>query len=163
MLKRHLIITFILLSVTSPIGFTSEKQAPNSVLQVLDQYLAAWKTRDLTQIGKLYADDVSVFDLPSDTLISGKENVLKFEEEVWLANAPDMVWVRTSQPLASGNSVTYEWIYAGTYSGAWGDIQIENRPFSVKGISTTTINDEGKIIMQRDFYDLKSFERELGL
>ena len=123
----------------------------------------AWKSRDIHEIGKSYADNVSVYDLPSDSSTNGKENVLKYEQDVWLASAPDMVWIRTSEPMVSGNSVTYEWLYSGTYSGTWGKTKINKKPFSVKGISTTTINDEGKIILQKDYYDLKSFETQLGL
>ncbi len=161
MFKKILPI-IILMGFVSGTAFAENSDEPK-ILTVLNSYFDAWKTRDINEIGKMYADEVSVYDLPSDYTTKGKDNVLKYEQEVWLASAPDMVWVRTSPPLVSGNSVTYEWIYAGTYSGMWGKQNIIAKPFSVKGISTTTINDAGKIIWQKDFYDLNSFESQLGI
>ena len=133
------------------------------VSELLETYLDAWKTRDINKIGKLYAENVSVYDLPTDSTTKGKKAVLKFEQEAWLASAPDMVWIKTSPTLITGNTVAYEWVYSGTYSGDWWGIKVDKKPFSIKGISTTTFNHKGKIIFQKDFYDLKSFETQLGV
>ncbi|HFC93299.1 MAG TPA: hypothetical protein ENJ51_10870 [Leucothrix mucor] len=161
MLHKITIFFFLfLLSINTSFAASLNESKVN---ELIDSYLDAWKTRDIAEIGKLYAKNISVYDLPTDSTIKGKEAVLKFEQEAWLASAPDMVWIRTSPAFITGNTVAYEWVYSGTYTGDWWGTKITNKPFSVKGISTTTFNDDGKIILQKDFYDLKSFEKQLGV
>jgi steroid delta-isomerase-like uncharacterized protein len=130
---------------------------------LLNKYLSAWETRDIKEIGKLYAENVSVYDLPSDSTTKGKKAVMEFERDGWLASAADMVWIKTGTAYVTGNTAAYEWVYAGTYNGDWWGIKIENKPFSIKGISTTTFNNEGLIILQKDYYDIKSLETQLGV
>ncbi len=161
MLHKTTIFFFLfLLSINTSFAASLNESKVN---ELIDSYLDAWKTRDIAEIGKLYAKNISVYDLPTDSTIKGKEAVLKFEQEAWLASAPDMVWIRTSPAFITGNTVAYEWVYSGTYTGDWWGTKITNKSFSVKGISTTTFNDDGKIILQKDFYDLKSFEKQLGV
>jgi len=81
----------------------------------------------------------------------------------FMGYVPDMYWVKSGDTFISGNTVTYEWTYGGTFNGSWGDVKIEDKKFSIKGLSTTTINDEGKIIAQKDYYDLDSFKQALGV
>lgn len=158
--KTSTLIFFLLLNLNTSFAASLNE---SSVREALDSYLNAWKTRNIREIGKLYAENVSVYDLPTDATIKGKKAVLRFEQEAWLASAPDMAWVRTSSAIITGNTVAYEWLYSGTYSGDWWGTKLNKKPFSVKGISTTTFNDEGKIIIQKDFYDIKSFETQLGV
>lgn len=158
--KTSTLIFFLLLNLNTSFAASLNE---SSVRELLDSYLNAWKTRDIREIGKLYAENVSVYDLPTDATTKGKKAVLRFEQEAWLASAPDMAWVRTSPAIITGNTVAYEWLYSGTYSGDWWGTKVNMKPFSVKGISTTTFNDEGKIIIQKDFYDIKSFETQLGV
>lgn len=74
-----------------------------------------------------------------------------------------MYWVKTGDFFISGNTVIYEWTYGGTFDGKWGEKIIKHKTFSIKGISTTTINNNGKIISQKDYYDTDSFKRALGV
>jgi steroid delta-isomerase-like uncharacterized protein len=158
--KTSTLIFFLLLTLNTSFATSLTE---SSVRELLDSYLNAWKTRDIKEIGKLYAENVAVYDLPTDSTTKGKKAVLIFEQEAWLASAPDMAWVRTSPAIITDNTAAYEWIYSGTYSGDWWGTKVKKRPFSVKGISKTTFDDEGKIILQKDFYDLKSFEAQLGV
>jgi steroid delta-isomerase-like uncharacterized protein len=158
--KTSTLIFFLLLNLNT--SFAASLNESN-VRTLLDTYLTAWETRDIREIGKRYAENVSVYDLPTDATTRGKKAVLRFEQEAWLASAPDMVWVRTSPAIITGNTAAYEWLYSGTYSGDWWGTRVDKKPFSVKGISTTTFNNEGKIIIQKDFYDIKSFEAQLGV
>jgi ketosteroid isomerase-like protein len=36
--------------------------------ELLKAYLDAWKTHDIVEIGKHYAENVAVFDLPTDSV-----------------------------------------------------------------------------------------------
>ncbi len=158
---KKILLAFLLffnlsISIASPL----EK---GKVSELLDTYFEVWKTRDINKIGKLYANDVSVYDLPSDSTTKGKKAVMKFQQMAWLASVPDMIWIKTNSASILDNTATYEWIYSGTYTGDWWGQKIEDKTFSIKGMSSTTFNKKGNMVLQRDFYDIKSLEKQLGV
>lgn len=135
--------------------------AETNVETVLDSYMEAWNSHDTQGVSRLFAQDVSWYDLPSDKVVQGKGEVSKAIIEAFMGSVSDMYWVKSGDLFVSGNSVVYEWTYGGTFNGSWGNIPINNKTFSIHGVSTTTINDAGKIVFQKDYYDLASMMREL--
>ncbi len=145
-------------------GLLSLSQAGESkVEQVLNNYMKAWAEHNVTKIDSYYDANVIWYDLPSDTTTKGKKEVTKAITDAFMAYVPDMYWVKTGDTFVSINTITYEWTYGGTFNGLWGDKKISNKKFSIKGISTTTIDEKGKIIAQKDYYDLFGFMKQLGL
>jgi steroid delta-isomerase-like uncharacterized protein len=134
-----------------------------NIEEVLKSYMNAWAEHSIPKISSFFADDVIWYDLPSDTTTKGKEKVSKAITDAFMGYVPNMYWVKTGDTFVSGNTVVYEWTYGGTFDGKWGGTEIKNKEFSIKGISATTINDSGKIISQKDYYDADSFKRALGL
>jgi len=158
--KHHVLITlFFLVSISTPVSALDN----NRVTQQLDDYFSAWQTRDMQQIGAFFTDGITLYDMPSNSTTSGKKTVTKTMQGAWLTSVPDMVWIKTSPTMISGNSASYEWTYAGTYTGDWWGTAVSGKAFSIKGMSTTIFNEQGQILLQKDFYDLKSFEAQLGL
>lgn len=155
MKKLSLVLLFWCMSVASA--------SAHNVEEVLKGYMNAWAEHDISKISSFYANDVIWYDLPSDTTTKGKEKVSKAITNAFLGYVPDMYWVKSGDIFVSGNTVIYEWTYGGTFDGKWGDITVKNKLFSIKGISTTTINNSGKIISQKDYYDADSFKRALGI
>ena len=146
------------------VAFVSLSQANESkVEQVLTGYMQAWAEHNVTKIDGYYAPKVIWYDLPSDTTTKGKKEVTKAITDAFMAYVPDMFWVKTGDTFVSTNTITYEWTYGGTFNGLWGDKKIKNKKFSIKGISTTTIDEKGKIIAQKDYYDLFGFMKQLGV
>ncbi len=133
------------------------------VEQVLDGYINAWNAHDIAKIDSYYGKDVIWYDLASDATVKGKSNVSKAITDYFMGYVPDMYWVKNGDLHVSGNTVVYEWLYGGTFNGSWGELKIENKNFALKGISSTTIDDNGKIISHKDYYDLDSFKRALGV
>ncbi len=133
------------------------------VEQVLDGYMHAWAEHNITKIDSFYAQDVIWYDLPSDSTTKGKTKVTKAITAAFMGYVPDMFWVKSGDTFVSDDTVTYEWTYGGTFNGAWGDAKIVDKKFSIKGISTTTINKKGEIISQKDYYDMLRFQKQLGL
>ena len=133
------------------------------VEEVLDGYMKAWAEHNITKIDSYYNQDVIWYDLPSDVTTKGKKEVTKAITDAFMAYVPDMYWVKTGDVFVSGNTITYEWTYGGTFNGLWGKKKIKNKKFSIKGISTTSIDKNGKIIAQKDYYDLYGFQMQLGL
>jgi len=133
------------------------------VESILTGYMKAWKEHNITKIDSFYAENIVWYDLPSDSKTVGKSKVTKAITDAFMRYVPDMYWVKSGDIHISGNTITYEWTYGGTFNGKWGDITIKNQKFSIKGISTTTVNDENKIVFQKDYYDLFGFQKQLGV
>jgi steroid delta-isomerase-like uncharacterized protein len=133
------------------------------VSEVLDNYMSAWNEHNIKKIETFYADDVTWYDLGYDYTTEGKTAVTKAIIEAFMGSVPDMYWVKNGDTFVSKNTIIYEWVYGGTFSGEWNGVTITNKKFSIKGISTTTIDKDGKIKLQKDYYDLYSFKKQLGL
>ena len=148
----------IILGLMSPLVMANSK-----VEVVLEDYIKAWNAHDKAKIDNFYAENVVWYDITSDTLIKGKENVGPAITDYFMGYVPNMYWVKSGDLYVSGNTAVYEWVYGGTFNGQWGDKKITNKDFVLKGISTTTINEKGKIIAHKDYYDMDSFKRALGV
>ncbi len=164
MLAKKLKTTCYLILLSSSAIFLSTSQASEThVENVLRGYMNAWQAHSIEKIGSYFADNVVWYDLPSDNKTQGKSKVTKAITDAFMGYVPDMYWVKSGDVFISGNTATYEWTYGGTFNGSWGDVEIKDKQFSIKGISTTTINKEGKIISQKDYYDMYGFQKQLGL
>ena len=135
----------------------------NHLNKVLDNYMLAWNEHNITKIDSFYADDVVWYDLTYDYTTKGKKDVSKAITEAFLGNVHDMYWVQNGDRFISKNTIIYEWVYGGTFNGEFDGTKITNRKFEIKGLSTTQINKHDKIIKHKDYYDLSSFKRQLGL
>ena len=133
------------------------------VSEVLDNYILAWNEHNVERIDTFYADDVIWYDLSYDYTTKGKANVTKAITDVFMGSVADMYWGKSGDVFVSGNSIIYEWVYGGTFDGKFDGVMIHNKKFEIKGLSTTTINADGKITSHKDYYDLASFKRQLGL
>lgn len=152
-----LVWAFVLCCVTAPNALAA------NVEEVLKRYMAAWDVHDIQQISEFYAPDVIWYDLPSDTTTKGKDRVTKAITDAFMSYVPNMFWVKSGDTFVTRDTVIYEWIYGGTFTGTWGKAMVKGKDFSIKGLSSTTINKDGKIVSQKDYYDLDSFKRALGL
>ncbi len=161
--KRLKTTCHLLLLLSSTICLSTSQASETDVEKVLRGYMNAWQEHSVEKIGSYFATNVAWYDLPSDSTTQGKSKVTKAITDAFMGYVPDMYWVKSGDVFVSGNTVTYEWSYGGTFNGRWGDIEIKNKKFSIKGISTTTINEKGKIISQKDYYDMYQFQQQLGL
>ena len=133
------------------------------VSNVLNNYLAAWNEHNIKKIDSFYANNITWYDLGYDYTTKGKKKVSKAITDAFLGYVPDMYWAKNGDVFISGNTIVYEWVYGGTFNGKWGDISVVNKKFEIKGISTTTINKNGKIISQKDYYNAYDFQKQLGM
>ena len=133
------------------------------VSKVLDNYILAWNEHNIQKIDTFYADDVIWYDLSYDYTTKGKKNVSKAITDAFMGYVPDMYWGKSGDVFVSDDTIIYEWVYGGTFNGKWDEKEIKNKKFEIKGLSTTTINKNGKIISHKDYYDLHSFKKQLGI
>ena len=73
-----------------------------------------------------------------------------------------MYWGKSGDTFISGNTIIYEWVYGGIFNGEYEGKVVQNRKFEIKGISTTTVDENGKIVSQKDYYDALSLKRALN-
>ena len=156
-MKKFLLIIMIIGSMVSI------SAGETKINDILDKYMVAWNEHNLSKIGAFYADDVIWYDLSYDYTTKGKKNVSKAITDAFMGYVPDMYWGKSGDIFIIGNTIIYEWIYGGTFNGTWDEISIKNKKFEIKGLSSTTINENGKIISHKDYYDLFSFKKQLGL
>ena len=133
----------------------------NDVEKVVNDYIQAWNTHNETEIATFYAENVEWYDLAQNTTYKGKTVVSKAITDYFLNSVNNMYWIRTGITITEDNSLVYEWEYGGQYNGLWGDVELKNKPFKLKGISITSVNSDGKIVEHRDYYDMSSFEAAL--
>jgi len=135
----------------------------NHLNKVLDNYMAAWNEHNITKIDSFYADNVVWYDLSYDYTTKGKKDVSKAITDAFLGSVEGMYWVKNGDIFISKNTIIYEWVYGGIFNGEVDGIKIINKKFEIKGLSTTKINSNDKIIAHKDYYDFSSFKRQLGL
>lgn len=153
MKKQGLILLFLCMNVASA--------SAQNVEEVLKSYMDAWGEHNIPKISSFFANDVVWYDLSFNTTTKGK--VSKAITDAFMEYVPNMYWAKSEDTFVSGNIVICEWTYGDTFDGKWRDETIKNKDFSNKGISTTTINESGKIVSQKDYYDADGFKRALGV
>lgn len=152
---------YVLIGLLSLLSYSAA--AASNAEVVLKSYLKSWNAHNKAEIKSFFATDVIWYDLATNTTITGKEKVAPAITNYFMGYVSYMYWHTSGDVYVSGDTVIYEWIYGGTFNGNWGDINISNKAFSLRGISTTTINDNGKITAQKDYYDMESFKRAIGV
>ncbi len=98
-----------------------------------------------------------------DYTTRGKKDVSEAIIAAFLGSVDGMYWVRNDAVLISKNTLVYEWVYGGVFNGKWEGTTIQNKKFEIKGVSITTVNQDGKIISQKDYYNLLDLKKQLGL
>ena len=153
-------LLLILITIGSLISLNAKDIDVNNIL---DKYILAWNEHDIKKIDSFYAKNVIWYDMGYDYTTKGKKNVTKAITDAFISNVIGMYWAKNGDVFVSKNTVTYEWVYGGTYNGKWDNKTIKNKKFEIKGLSTTTFNNNGKIIAHKDYYDLLGLEKQLGL
>lgn len=143
--------------------FAQAVKAESDIEAVLNGYFNAWNSHNKEEIKNFFAPNIIWYDLASGGTITGKDKVFPAITDYFMGYVADMYWYKSGDVYISENTIIYEWTYGGTFNGTWGDNKISDKVFSLKGISTTTINNQGKIIAQKDYYDMESFKRGIGL
>jgi steroid delta-isomerase-like uncharacterized protein len=132
-------------------------------VKVVDGYVAAWNAHDSAAAAAFFTDDVEYLDASVGTPQAGRDAARDNVIEAFLTAVPDAKWVVIGEPVAAGDSVSFEWEFSGTNTGDWSDgTKATGKPFAIKGVSMFRLKD-GKIAYQADYYDALGFYKQLGL
>ena len=124
----------------------------------------AWAERNPDKGAAVIADDCIFVDVPRNEIQKGPGGY-RLDYERWRAAFPDGT-VEITKIVSENDWVVVEYTNSGTNTGplktAMGEFPPTNRTIEVKYCSVMEIKD-GKVISGRDYYDLSTILRQLGL
>lgn len=138
---------------------------------LLTDYVESWVTHPLagTPEGKRALDRLTAFmsptvryeDVPSAVVFDGHAGIAQMctLAHEWSA---DLRFNILSQQT-DGKFYAFETEAIGTNTGAIGPLPATGRSFVLRGVSVGTVGDDGLVVEQRDYWDLGSFLRQIGI
>src|ERR1700752_4828690 len=95
--------------------------AADSADAVGKAYVAQWNAHDSAKAAEYFADKVVYYDASVGKPIEGKEEAKTGVIDNFLTAVPDAHWAIKREPIVQGDHVAFEWEFAGTNTGPWGD------------------------------------------
>lgn len=124
-------------------------------------YLAAWNSYDGHRVAAFMADDVIYEDLSSGDVHRGRDAVRAYVEAT-AAFSSDYRFV-TVGAQADGKRYAIEWEMLGSNTGAAGGFPATGKPYRIRGASIGELDDGGRIVANRDYWNLAAYLVEVGL
>jgi steroid delta-isomerase-like uncharacterized protein len=125
---------------------------------------AAVNAHDLNPIGDMYTED-GEFTWPGFPTMKGRQAVVAFYAQIFGA-FPD-VHVAINKIVEQGNDVAVEYESVGTNAGPLplptGPLPATNKRLVIKAVSIGTVDADGRITSQREYFDQVEILAQLGL
>jgi ketosteroid isomerase-like protein len=138
----------------------------------VEEYFAAWArhaqasdpTTGMADQARLLAfidPDIRYEDVPTAQVFTGPAGVIRMGAQALLmANDIRFTCVSAQE---SGDQFAFETETHGTNTGAVGAFPATGKPFVLRGVSVGRRTPQGKVILHRDYWDLVSYLRQIGL
>jgi steroid delta-isomerase-like uncharacterized protein len=126
-----------------------------------DTYLAAWNAHDSAAVARHMADDAVYEDVALGRVLHGPSEIAAFVEEATRSSS-DFRFENVSL-FTAANDYANEWIMLGTNDRAVGGVPATGRSFRVRGASVGRLDTNGRIIENRDYYNLADLLTQLGV
>ena len=105
--------------------------------------------------------DIRYEDVPTGQVFTGHDGVITMGAQALLM-ANDIRFTCTSAQQ-SGDQFAFETATHGTNTGAVGVFPATGKPFVLRGVSVGKRTPQGKVIVHKDYWDLASYLRQVGL
>ena len=128
---------------------------------LFDAYLDAWNAHDSAAVASYMADDAVYEDVALGRLLHGPAEIASFVDEA-TATSSDFRFEVVSL-FAAGNDYANEWIMLGTNDRGRPGVPATGRSFHVRGASIGKLDAQGRIVENRDYYNLMELLAQLGL
>jgi steroid delta-isomerase-like uncharacterized protein len=138
------------------LSFAVPGRLPSREQGLIEQALAAWSSHDPERVVSFYTDDVVYEDVPLGLTKSGKEELRQFAISTFRLS-PDITFEVNSTRVSNGHGVAEV-----TMHGTDKEFLKTGKTFSVRGVSVFEIRG-GKISRDRDYYDVATIMRQVGL
>jgi steroid delta-isomerase-like uncharacterized protein len=126
-----------------------------------DTYLAAWNAHDSTAVARHMADEAIYEDVALGRLLHGPSEIASFVEEATRSSSDFRFEVVSL--LIAGNEYANEWVMLGTNDRELPGVPATGRSFRVRGASIGRLDTSGRIVENRDYYNLAELLAQLGI
>ena len=126
-----------------------------------DGYLDAWNAHDPAAVARYMADDAVYEDVALGRVLHGPSEIAAFVEEATRASS-DFRFEEVSLFTAGGDYAN-EWIMIGTNDREVPGVPATGRSFRVRGASVGKLDTSGRIVANRDYYNLAEMFAQLGI
>jgi steroid delta-isomerase-like uncharacterized protein len=126
-----------------------------------DRYLDAWNAHNPGAVARCMAGDAIYEDVALGRVLHGPSEIATFVEEATRASS-DFRFEEVSLFTAGGNYAN-EWIMIGTNDRQVQGVPATGRSFRVRGASVGKLDASGRIVENRDYYNLAEMFAQLGI
>ena len=126
-----------------------------------EEYLVAWNAHDPAAVARYMADDAIYEDVALGRVLHGPSEIAAFVEEATRASS-DFRFEEVSL-FSAGSDYANEWIMTGTNDRAVKGVPATGRSFRVRGASVGKLDTSGRIVENRDYYNLAEMFAQLGI
>lgn len=126
-----------------------------------DAYLDAWNAHDPAAVARFMAEDAIYEDVALGRVLHGPSEIAAFVEEATRASS-DFRFEEVSL-FTAGSDYANEWIMTGTNDRAVQGVPATGRSFRVRGASVGKLDTSGRIVENRDYYNLAEMFAQLGI
>ncbi|RPD94460.1 hypothetical protein EGM88_12010 [Aureibaculum marinum] len=157
-ISTYVLTLFLMVSCNHTNKTTKNKAVPNFKNQVSSYLLtqnSIGKNRVDTLLSESFIRNMNGIQMVSN-ISEHKSNM-----HVFLNGFPDMTFTFPTQ-LIKGNEAFIVWIFTGTHTGTFGEINATGKKVKVNGISHLFFDKEGKIYREDVFYNKLDLLQQLG-
>lgn len=124
-------------------------------------YLAAWNAHDPAAVARYMADDAVYEDVALGRVLHGPSEIAAFVTEATKISS-DFRFEEVSM-FTVGSDFANEWIMTGTNDRELQGAPATGRSFRVRGASVGKLDTSGRIVQNRDYYNLAELHAQLGM
>ena len=124
-------------------------------------YLAAWNAHDPAAVARYMADDAVYEDVALGRVLHGPLEIAAFVKEATRISS-DFRFEEVSM-FTVGSDYANEWIMTGTNDREVQGAPATGRSFRVRGASVGKLDTSGRIVQNRDYYNLAELQAQLGM
>jgi steroid delta-isomerase-like uncharacterized protein len=147
-------------------GLNGSSQKEDSIMVTTDKdffdaYLAAWNAHDPAAVARCMADDEIYEDVALGRVLHGSSEIAAFVEEAtrWSSNFR----FEEVSLFTSGSDYANEWIMTGTNDRDVQGVPATGHSFRVRGASVGKLDPKGRILQNRDYYNLAELFAQIGM
>jgi steroid delta-isomerase-like uncharacterized protein len=126
-----------------------------------DTYLDAWNAHDGAAVARCMADDAVYEDVALGRVLHGRSEIAAFVAEATKSSSDFRF--ETVSLFTAGCDYANEWIMTGTNDRELPGVPATGRSFHVRGASIGRLDASGRILENRDYYNLAELLTQLGL
>ena len=127
----------------------------------MGRYLDAWNSHEAERVVEFMAAEAVYEDLALGQVHEGREAIAAFVATSSEFSSDHRFIAVSAQ--ASGDAYAIEWEMVGTNDGPAGGFPATNKPYRIRGASIGSLDQDGLIVLNRDYWSLADYLGQVGL